>query len=738
MEPVGRYEILDTIAAGDFAKVYRARDRELGREVAIKQIHQQFLGNPRQLERYWHEAQLLASLQHPNIVTIYDIVRSRGWLILELMRGSLQQSVETGPIDLDYLRASLVCCLEALSFLHTNGVIHGDVKPSNMLIDAQGRVKLGDFGLAHRASSQQGSLLKGTTKYMAPEMVSDQFGPVGPASDLYSVGFSAYELMCGPQFDSLFPGLATFGRDRQIAWLMWHAAPDRKLPEIARVLEGVPEDLARVIERLTTKEQAGRYHSAKAALRDLRVGEATPGEGEPSADEDSEGSDRRKRLTRIAAVGAMVFSVVLCTAMLFWPAGHETPAVLPPEPVQGVIANVYPKDPSIEVEYGAGKEKKLKAFSLRLGATTVVINQTESLPRHLQKDDRVRVEYHVDASGRAIADVVRAARPKKEMGTIRAIDAAAKQFTLAAAPGGELVDIRVPDALAIVFNGKDTSAGKPVGFRELRTGDQVTVGHVPDDLQAEKEKRVATDLSVLREVTSEGIVRRVSKSELTIETAGGQSEPWPLAPRAAVWINKGNTLSQRALTPLDLQGGDKVKVTHDSRVVRVDAERIITLEGAAVQAVQSKMLEVRPKPDEKPISFITDAQTKITLANEPVDVTALRAGDVVDLTHSSALDSPNPLALSVTARRTADLTRWAILIGIQKYDDAKLPAEHAGRRRAAPPGHADQALRRAARSGPPARRRQPVAAEGRDLRPAGPGDAREQARGLFRRSRPAR
>ena len=75
MEGAPRYEIVDTIASGDFAVVYRARDRELGREVAIKQIHQQFLGDQRQLARYWQEAQLLASLQHPSILTIYDIVR---------------------------------------------------------------------------------------------------------------------------------------------------------------------------------------------------------------------------------------------------------------------------------------------------------------------------------------------------------------------------------------------------------------------------------------------------------------------------------------------------------------------------------------------------------------------------------------------------------------------------------------------------------------------------------------
>ena len=140
--------------------------------MAIKQIHQQFLTDQRQLARYWQEAQLLASLQHPNIVTIYDIVRPRGWLIVELMRGSLKPATQASAIDLDFLRVALTDCLTALQFLHANGVIHGDIKPSNLLVDSQGRVKLGDFGLARRASNEGGSLLKGTTKYMAPELIS--------------------------------------------------------------------------------------------------------------------------------------------------------------------------------------------------------------------------------------------------------------------------------------------------------------------------------------------------------------------------------------------------------------------------------------------------------------------------------------------------------------------------------------------------------------------------------------
>ena len=172
-------------------------------------------------------------MQHANILTIYDVVRPRGWLILELMRGSLKSAAEGEPMDLDQLRLVLANCLTGLHFLHGNGVIHGDIKPSNILVAPPNRIKLGDFGLARRASNEEGSLLKGTTKYMAPELLSAQFGAVGPASDLYSLGFTAYELMVGSHFESLLPTLATFGRNQQLAWMMWHSTADVKLPDIA-------------------------------------------------------------------------------------------------------------------------------------------------------------------------------------------------------------------------------------------------------------------------------------------------------------------------------------------------------------------------------------------------------------------------------------------------------------------------------------------------------------------------
>ena len=117
MLPEQRYQITEQIAVGDFATVFRAYDQQLQRHVAIKQIPPQFLEDPQKLERYWQEAQLLASLEHPCITSIYDIVRERGWLVLELMHGDLQSSLKDQAIDLDYLRLTLKYALLGLHFL---------------------------------------------------------------------------------------------------------------------------------------------------------------------------------------------------------------------------------------------------------------------------------------------------------------------------------------------------------------------------------------------------------------------------------------------------------------------------------------------------------------------------------------------------------------------------------------------------------------------------------------------
>ena len=443
-----RYELLERIGVGSFATVYRARDTELGREVAVKQIADNFMHAPEQMGRYWQEAQLLASLQHPNITTFFDIDRERGWLIMELMQGTLGSRISREPMDLRSVRTALAHGLRALKYLHAQGIVHGDIKPGNLMIDARKRIKIGDFGLARRVSDEDGSLLKGTTKYMAPEMVADEFGEVGPASDLYSLGFSAYELMCGPNFESLFPGLGAFGRDTQIAWMMWHSAADRNIPAITRVLEGVPDDLALVVQKLVTKDQTQRYQSAEEALSDLKIDVKVvkSGTGEPEEVEEID----RKRLG--IALAAFVFSLVLSAVMLF--SGNEEQKPLEQQaarPISGVVGHVLADRGLFTVTGKDGIPQQVR-FGDRpkiLLNNRVFITAMDLLP-----DDRVVVNSRQDEEGFEFLEIA-VQRPDSNSGYISSIQPQITQLVMEVTEGsqrGEIV-IRDDGAASITLNG---------------------------------------------------------------------------------------------------------------------------------------------------------------------------------------------------------------------------------------------------------------------------------------------
>lgn len=668
-----RYDIIGTIATGDFATVYRARDRELGRDVAIKEIHPHFRQDPKQLERYWKEAQLLASLQHPNIVTIYDVVRSRGWLILELMRGNLQKSVEKGPIDLDLLREVLVDGLQALDFLHENGIIHGDIKPSNLLLDARGRVKLGDFGLARRATDEHGSLLKGTTKYMAPELISAEFGPVGPASDLYSLGFTAYELMCGPDFELLFPTLATYGRDRQIAWMMWHASRDQKLPPIHRVLEGVPEELATVVDRLVAKEQHQRLKSAREALALLKSSRVTvaplPGQKEQSAEELKE--QRQKRMMRIIAGIAVVCSLCVSVLMLLPSGSPPPPPALQVQPEQGRVEAVLLEARRLIIDQnGRGKEEReIRSWD------EVFINNKKSLLRDLQPGDRVTITVYRDEQGRQVQRI-EAIRPERLVGQVEEVSPQDGTLTVLKEPDREKVLLRAPRGVPVTLNGKPLQIEGPPEtqgpeYANLQKGDRVELLYerVGPDL-------MVTQIAAFRVVRMKGIIRDVDRqnARLTIEAEkGGQTITLPWAEDCVVTINGQTTIGGQLQRPGDLQPNDLVEVEHDIHIKRVDAYRILGVAGVIkLVHYEAGSLEVELAESGKTVQFLVPADCEITLAGEPAQLTDLRAGDKVDIQH----DTPGTSylrALKLTAIRPENPLRYGLLVVATEFDDKSIP-----------------------------------------------------------------
>ena len=214
---IGSYEIFDRIGVGGMGEVYRARDRDLGREVAIKVLPEVFSRDRRRLRRFQREAQLLASLNHPNIAAIYGLEESDGmqFLVLELVPGpTLAEKLEKGRLLVEEALEFCRQIAEGLEAAHEKGIIHRDLKPANIKITPEDKVKLLDFGLAKvferetapgdRSQSRTGGtgttetgVILGTAAYMSPEQARGK--PMDKRTDIWSFGCVLYECLAGKQ-----------------------------------------------------------------------------------------------------------------------------------------------------------------------------------------------------------------------------------------------------------------------------------------------------------------------------------------------------------------------------------------------------------------------------------------------------------------------------------------------------------------------------------------------------------
>jgi eukaryotic-like serine/threonine-protein kinase len=258
----GRYQVVRKLGAGGMANVYLAEDQELGRRVAIKILNDRHANDEQFVERFRREAKNAAALSHPNIVSIYDRGEAEGtyYIAMEFLEGrSLKELiVQRGPapitVAIEYARQ----ILSALRFAHRHGIVHRDIKPHNVLVDAEGRVKVTDFGIARAGTSEMteaGSIV-GTAQYLSPEQARGT--EVDQRSDLYSLGIVLYELLTGS---------LPFTGDTPVEIAMKHLstvpeAPSAKRPE-------VPRDLDLIVTRALAKDPAERYQNAEDMDADL-------------------------------------------------------------------------------------------------------------------------------------------------------------------------------------------------------------------------------------------------------------------------------------------------------------------------------------------------------------------------------------------------------------------------------------------------------------------------------------
>src|SRR3954463_14649255 len=197
----GRYRVVRKLGTGGMANVYLAEDQELGRRVAIKMLDDRHAQDEQFVERFRREAKNAAGLSHPNIVSIYDRGEAEGtyYIAMEYLEGRSLKELIVGrgpaPIKLaiDYSRQTLA----ALAAAHRQGIVHRDIKPHNVIVGPEGRLKVTDFGIARSGASQMtevGSII-GTAQYLSPEQARG--APVDQTSDLYSVGVVLYEMLTG-------------------------------------------------------------------------------------------------------------------------------------------------------------------------------------------------------------------------------------------------------------------------------------------------------------------------------------------------------------------------------------------------------------------------------------------------------------------------------------------------------------------------------------------------------------
>lgn len=268
---VGRFVIAAKLGAGGMGNVYSAEDTVLRRLVAIKRMAEPFRVDPRDRQRFLKEAQRASALNHPNIAGIYDVLEHNGemLLVMELIDGVTLRARLKSPISLDEFIDVAVQCADALDAAHQNGILHGDIKPENIMLTPAGRAKILDFGVARRFSQMGVELatetletlktpMSGTPAYMAPEVLLLR-EPDGRA-DIFSLGLVFYEMLGGrqPFLTDSFAG--TVGR-------ILH----EEAPPLTLVNEKVPPDVARILHKMLAKNPAERYATGKEVVADLQA-----------------------------------------------------------------------------------------------------------------------------------------------------------------------------------------------------------------------------------------------------------------------------------------------------------------------------------------------------------------------------------------------------------------------------------------------------------------------------------
>lgn len=319
-----RYEIVDKLGGGGMALVYKGIDRLLSRTVTVKVLREQLASDPEVVRRFQKEAQAVAKLSHPNIVSIYDVGQGQDlyYLVMEYIEGQNLKEViqEKGRLGFaEAIEYALQIC-DALQHAHDNNIIHRDIKPHNILITNLGRVKVTDFGIAQAATSAtmtySGSAIIGTVQYISPEQARGEIATVH--TDIYSAGIVLYEMITGQ---------LPFEGDTAIGIAMKHIHGNHQPP--SEIVSDVPLELERIIAKGMAKNPQDRYNSAtemKEALGGIRenllgqIGDTQvlPRIIKEETIEKEPAQSKKQRKPKLATWLLLVFTIVMLPLLFYF------------------------------------------------------------------------------------------------------------------------------------------------------------------------------------------------------------------------------------------------------------------------------------------------------------------------------------------------------------------------------------------------------------------------------------
>lgn len=252
-----RYKLLNPIGQGGMAVVFKAQDLSLGRLVAVKVLRENLTSDPEFLARFQQEARAAANLAHPNIVTVHDFGRDGGryYIVMEYIEGKdLKSLIKDGaPFPLDHALDLCIQICAGVGYAHRAGLVHCDIKPQNILVTGDGRVKITDFGIARALANvrpgETTDVVWGSPQYYSPEQAAGEHPT--PASDVYSIGVVMFEMLAGR-----LPFVASTQQSLAIMHLR------EEPPRLSLFNPQVPEMLERIVHKVLAKEPAARYRTA--------------------------------------------------------------------------------------------------------------------------------------------------------------------------------------------------------------------------------------------------------------------------------------------------------------------------------------------------------------------------------------------------------------------------------------------------------------------------------------------